>query len=146
MKQMSKLYDRYIRLKKQNKENTLFLFKYGIFFIFIDEDAKIASSLLNLKLGKLNDTIVKCGFPITSLQKYDALLKNSNYMLEIVSFDSEKKISPSTFLYYENIQKATNELLYINIDSLSISQAYDLLYKLQNNLISINKEYNNEEN
>lgn len=146
IKQMSKIYNKYLELKSQNKENTLFLFKYGIFFIFIDDDAKIASNLLHLKLGKLNDTIVKCGFPIVSLEKYTNLLKSSNYTVEIVSFDSDQKLSTSDFLYYENIQKIMNELIEINIDSLSISQAYELLYKLQNEMLLIQKEYKGEKN
>lgn len=143
---MSKIYNKYIQLKTENKANTLYLFKYGIFYIFIDDDAKIASNLLHLKLGKLNDTIVKCGFPIVSLEKYTNLLKNSNYNVEIVSYDSDQKLSTSDFLYYENIQKVVNELIEINIDSLSISQAYELLYKLQNEMLLIQKEYKYEEN
>lgn len=143
---MSKIYNKYIQLKTENKANTLYLFKYGIFFIFIDDDAKIASNLLHLKLGKLNDTIVKCGFPIVSLEKYTNFLKNSNYKVEIVSFDCDQKLSTSNFLYYENIQKVVNELIEINIDSLSISQAYELLYKLQNEMLLIQKEYKYEEN
>ena len=61
---MSKLYDKYKDLK-QSSENSfkkLYLFKSGIFFIFLDDDAKIASSLLSLKLGMLNDTVCKCRF------------------------------------------------------------------------------------
>lgn len=60
---MSKIYDKYLKLKSSNdyQENTVYLFKSGIFFIFIEEDAKTMSQLLNLKLGKLNENIVKCG-------------------------------------------------------------------------------------
>lgn len=62
---MSKIYNKYIELKKNELDNkkTLYLFRYGIFFIFIDGDAKIASEHLNLKLSQLNDKIVKCRFP-----------------------------------------------------------------------------------
>lgn len=145
IKQMSKIYNKYLELKSQNKENTLFLFKYGIFFIFIDNDAKIVSSLLNLKLGKLNENIVKCGFPITSLEKYSNLLNDFNFSVEIVSSNDEKTLSSSNFLYYEKTQKVVDELVEINIDSLSISQAYELLYKLQKELILMRKEFNYEE-
>lgn len=74
---MSKLYSKYKVLKQNSKDssNKLYLFKSGIFLLFLDDDAKIASSLLSLKLGKLNDDILKCGFPTTSLQKYSNLLK-----------------------------------------------------------------------
>ena len=54
---MSKIYEKYLKLKSSSnyEKNTLYLFKSGIFFIFIDNDAKLASNLLNLKLVKLND-------------------------------------------------------------------------------------------
>ena len=82
---MSKLYDKYRKLKtsENHTPNTLYLFKTGLFFIFIDEDAKIISELLNLKLCNLNETIVKCGFPCNSLQKYLNLLKSTPYNISI---------------------------------------------------------------
>ena len=45
---MSRLYDTYSLLKKtdENADNTLYLFKSGIFYIFLDNDARIATSLL----------------------------------------------------------------------------------------------------
>ena len=90
---MSKLYDTYISLKanEEDTNNTLYLFKAGLFFICIDKDAQIASNILNLKLTNLNETIVKCGFPIQSLDKYSNLLKLSNYQFKIV--DTTKKRS-----------------------------------------------------
>ena len=66
---MSKLYNQYINLKANNPEK-YFLFKNGLFFIFLDDDAKLMSQLLNLKLSPLNANIVKCGFPENSLEKY----------------------------------------------------------------------------
>lgn len=42
----------------------------GAFYVFLDEDAKEISKQISLKLTKLNDDIVKCGFSINSLEKY----------------------------------------------------------------------------
>ena len=58
---MSKLYERYNYLKRTDTdgEHTLYLFKSGIFFIFLQEDAKIASGLLHLKITQLNSEVVK---------------------------------------------------------------------------------------
>lgn len=143
---MSKIYDKYIELKANDNDNILYLFKYGIFFIFIDKDAKIASKLLNLKLGQLNETIVKCGFPVNSLPKYISLLKNTSYSIEIVNMSSNKAVSTNDYFYYEALKNITDEFISLNIDSLSISQAYDFLYNMQNKLLNINKEYCNETN
>lgn len=144
---MSKIYDKYKNLKTSNNysSNTLYLFKAGLFFIFIDEDAKIVSSLLNLKLGNLNETIVKCGFPSNSLQKYLTLLKNTPYNVEIVSSDSlESPINSSNYLTNKQIEVIANEIINLKIDDLSISQAYDFLYRVQQELSDVTKEKVNE--
>lgn len=133
---MSKLYTKYKELKHFSNptEKKLFLFKSGIFFLFIDEDAKIASSLLNLKLGKLNEEIVKCGFPTSSLEKYTNLLKYSGYKLEIVDINDNQICSSNDYLHNVAIQNIIENILKIDIDSLSISEAYDFLYHIQKDL------------
>ena len=94
---MSKIYDKYIELKTSPnyQENTLYLFKSGLFFIFIDKDAQIVSNILNLKLSHLNETILKCGFPVQALkvnidslsisQTYDFLYHIQNKLIELKS-------------------------------------------------------------
>lgn len=77
---MSKLYNKYLELKSKNNNTfTLYLFKSGIFYIFLDKDAEIMSNLLHLKLTKLNDNIVKCGFPATHIEKYLKMIELTNY-------------------------------------------------------------------
>ena len=61
---MSKLYEKYLVLK-QRETNKLYLFKSGIFYLFLDDDAKKVSSLLNLKLTNLNKNVV---FPLKIYQ------------------------------------------------------------------------------
>lgn len=133
---MSKIYDKYMKLKssKDYQENTVYLFKSGIFLIFIDEDAKIMSQLLNLKLGKLNETIVKCGFPISSLDKYLHLLSNTIYHAEIVNLDTDTTHTSDDYIHNQAIQEVIDSILSTNIDTLSISESYDFLYTLQNKL------------
>ena len=129
---MSKLYNQYVMLKINNP-NKYFLFKSGIFFIFLDEDAKLMSKTLNLKLGALNADIVKCGFPQNSLDKYMKILNSLNYDVEIVNTQN------NTNSIYDNsrLENLMNEILDTQIDKLSISQAYDFLYKIQNEVYKI---------
>lgn len=75
---MSELYKKYMSLKMQDSEK-LYLFKSGIFYIFIDEDAKLMSKKLNLKLSNLNPLILKCGFPISAFEKYIDLINKTDY-------------------------------------------------------------------
>jgi len=79
---MSKLYKKYQELK--NIKDERYLFKVGIFYIFIDEDAKEMSKLLNLKCVNLNDNVLKCGFSINALDKYLNILKDNNIEISIV--------------------------------------------------------------
>lgn len=98
---MSKLYRRYNELKSTN-DNQLYLFKSGMFFVFLDNDAKLISNELNLKLTKLNDNIVKCGFPINSFEKYSNLLKERGFEFSII--DENSSIVTSTSNYLSNIE------------------------------------------
>ncbi len=126
---MSKLYDQYLFLKstESNSENTLFLFKSGIFFIFLDNDAKIASKLFNLKLTCFVNDIVKCGFPINSLNKYINLIKQTPYNLNIVDPSSSQKYSISDYHVNQNIENLLTEISRIDTESLSIKEAYEFI-------------------
>ncbi len=142
---MSKIYNKYIELKSSPnyKNNTLYLFKSGIFFIFIDNDAKIIANLLNLKLSNLTDSVLKCGFPCNSLQKYMNLLKNTPYRIEIISNDASTKqvLDINQYNYGEKIQCIINEIINLDIDSLSISEAYAYLHNIQEKFQTLYSTY-----
>ena len=94
---MSKLYQTYVALKIQDSSQ-LYLFKSGIFYIFIDEDAKLISSLFNLKLTNLNSMIVKCGFPTSQLEKYANLFEIANLSFKIIDTLDKTVYSPKEFI------------------------------------------------
>lgn len=81
---MSKLHNAYISIKKSDKD-TIILFKTGIFYVLLENDARLVSSILNLKLTQLNLDVVKCSFPINSLDKYLKLLTKNNFNVKIVN-------------------------------------------------------------
>lgn len=134
----SKLYQKYISLKIQD-DNTFYLFKSGIFYIFISNDARYLAPLLNLKLTDLNSSIKKCGFPVNSSQKYFQKLKKLNLNIKIVDLANMTfNTDLDKYLKYQEIFEILNKFLEINIDELSISQAFEVLNKLQSEL----KKYN----
>ena len=60
---MSKLYNQYLKLKSDTKEkNIIYLFKSGIFYICLDEDARKMSDIFDFKITPINEDVVKCGF------------------------------------------------------------------------------------
>lgn len=81
---MSKLHNAYLSIKKDDKD-TIILFKSGMFYTLLENDARLVSSILNLKLTKLNLEVVKCSFPINSLDKYLGLLIKNNFNIKIVN-------------------------------------------------------------
>ena len=134
---MSKLYKKYLELKKINL-STIYIFKSGIFYLFIDEDAKKISPLLNLKLNNLNENILKYGFPVNSLQKYINILKNANINFKIIedlsiesNFNLQKNtIDINTKFNIIDFKNFLEKIAIINIDNLSIREIYSFLEKL----------------
>lgn len=128
---MSKLYKKYVLLKINNPKK-IYLFESGIFYIFIHDDAVLMANILNLKLTNLNSAIMKCGFPVKSANKYLQMLKNLNYNVEIVP--ANEHCSPSTvsnYLVSKELYSTIVDFLKVDIDSISISQAFDLLNELK---------------
>ena len=126
---MSKLYDKYKILKFQNPSK-LYLFKSGIFYIFLDEDAKKISTILNLKLTNLNDNIVKCGFPVQNLNKYIILFKEHNLEIDIIDSVLQPSYSSDDYISNSNIKNFLDELSNINTETLSIKEIYSLVDKI----------------
>ena len=125
---MSKLIKIYEELKKNNPNN-LYLFKSGIFYIFLDEDAKIISNLLGIKLTNLTPNILKCGFPLNSLDKYLNLLKNTSYNIKIIDYDNNIKYSINDYYLNNNIK--LDSINNVNPSTLSIKEAYDFIDKIK---------------
>ena len=141
---MSKLIDLYKRLKEQDS-STLYLFKSGIFFIFIDDDATTVSPILNLKLTFLNQSTQKCGFPINSLDKYLRLLDNTPYKIKLIDDSSNVSYNIRDF----NINKNSVDLLTlistIDVENLSVKEAYDFISNIKESAEKILKEVNLDE-
>ncbi len=123
---MSKLYERYLELKKQDS-SILYLFKSGIFYIFLDEDAKKMSYILNLKLSNLNESILKCGFPVNNLSKYSSLIKSAGYQINIIDSVTQKPHSSSEYILNDDIKNFIQKLSQMDCNNLSIREAYSFI-------------------
>ena len=47
---MSNLFNNYSKLKQENKD-LVYLFKSGVFYVALEEDAKLLSKMLDLKIN-----------------------------------------------------------------------------------------------
>lgn len=125
---MSKLIKQYEELKKRDS-NKVYIFPVGIFYNILNEDARIVSNAIGLKLTNLSPEIIKCGFPISQKEKYSLLLKNNNITFEFVSpTSSDQKTS-----YLNIIKKIQN----IDLNNTTCKEAFDILYNIQQKLKNI---------
>ena len=139
---MSKLYSKYQELKKENPDK-IYIFKAGIFYIFLDEDAKKIGPILNLKLTNLNSEIVKCGFPVSTLEKYLTRFKTLPYQIEIVEQIEEKPQSQKKITTIKKYETLTNQISKLDLNNISVSQAFIFLDKIQKQAKNILKEISN---
>lgn len=126
---MSKLLKQYEELKKKDSE-MIYIFKVGIFYNILNEDARIVSNAIGLKLLDLSPEIVKCGFPIAKLEKYTQLLDAHNLKFQVVSNPAPLNQNTS---YDSIIKKIQN----IDLDNTTCKEAFDILYNIQQNLKNI---------
>ncbi len=115
---MSKLYDKYIKLKEKNSD-TVYLFKAGIFYLALGEDAVRLSVSLKLNLGKLNEEIEKVGFPVSCRERYVRLLEALEIPFQFVD-DTYGVIE--NYSDYSNNEKLIRSLSTIGIEFLMSTQ------------------------
>ncbi len=113
---MSKLLEIY-KSKKEDDNSKLYLFKGGVFYYFLDEDAKYISNKYNLKLTPFGSS-VKCGFPIKSLEKYLYLFNREDILL----------------VSNENTNNIISKLKNIDLNEISPKDAYILLCELKESI------------
>lgn len=126
---MSKLQKRYNELKAKDKSK-IYVFKVGIFYNILNEDARLVSNKIGLKLTDLSPEIIKCGFPVAKLEKYTTLLKDNGFDFEVIT-----DLAPSNQnISYERIIKKIQN---IDLNNTTFKEAFDLLYNIQQNLKNI---------
>lgn len=126
---MSKLLNQYNELKNKDSSK-VYIFKVGIFYNILNEDARIVSNAIGLKLTDLSPEIIKCGFPISKLEKYLHLLNAHNIEFEVIDPPAS---SNQTISYSEIIKKIQN----IDLNNTTCKEAFDILYNIQQKLKDI---------
>ena len=126
---MSKLYDNFVNLKGSNKDK-IYLFKSGIFFIALNEDATKLSEIFGFKITNLNDTVTKCGFPAKRIEYYSSLLYKMNIDFELIDSISKKIENSSEYISNLNFNSIVDKLVKIDFDNITCKEAFDILYSL----------------
>lgn len=124
---MSKLYNKYKKLK-QNEDIT-YIFKIGVFYIFIAEDAIKMSEELDLKCTYFNNDIYKCGFPISALDKYIDILKRKKIKYKII--DKDVVNDEENYLKDARLKKILDRIKKEDINKINGLKALEILYELR---------------
>ena len=131
---MSKLIDIYDKLKKEDSK-TVYLFKIGIFYIALNKDAEFLSIKYNLKLTNLNSSTLKCGFPCSSFDKYYIKFTNDSVKFKII--ENNTLFESSDYLKNAKIIELIEKINKVDIDSLSIPEAYKFIEDLKELSLSL---------
>ena len=126
---MSKLYDNFVNLKCSDKDK-LYLFKSGIFFIALNEDATKLSEIFGFKITNLNDTVIKCGFPAKRIEYYSSLLDKMNIDYDLIENNSNKIKNSTDYIGNLNFNSIIEKLTKIDFDNITCKEAFDILYDL----------------
>lgn len=133
---MSKLLKQYEELKRQNP-NIIYLFRVGIFYNILNDDAKTLNEKIGLKITDLGPHIFKCGFPISKVDKYIGLLKKNNLKYKII--DNIPNQNTNDYLNNIEIKKIVKRILEIDFNNITFQQSFNILLDIHQKLKSIYK-------
>ena len=128
---MSKLENKYNQMKAQNKD-IVYILRSGIFYIFMNEDAVLINKTLGLKITDLGPNIIKCGFPISQVEKYKSMLDEKGIKYQII--DDLPNSNVEAYLNDVEIKKTLQKIANLNIDEITLRQAYDILLEINKKL------------
>lgn len=132
---MSKLIKNLKELKKLDA-SSIYIFRVGIFYNILNEDAKIVNEKLGLKLTSLSPEIIKCGFPISSLDKYTKKLDELQIQYKIID-DLPNNSNVTDYSNNIEIKKILNKIAEIDMNNTTFQQSFNILLDIQNKLKKI---------
>ncbi len=131
---MSKLLNQYNELKKEDA-SCIYLFRVGIFYNILNEDAKIINEKLGLKITDLGPSIFKCGFPVSQLDKYIILLNQMKIKYKVI--DNLPNSNINDYMKNVEIKKILNKISNLDMNNTTFQQSFNLLVDIQKKLKSI---------
>lgn len=132
---MSKLLKQYNELKKDDA-SSIYVFRVGVFYNILNEDARILNEKIGLKITSLSPEIVKCGFPISSLEKYTKKFDNLQLKYKIIN-DLPQNTNIVDYTNNIEVKKILKKVTEIDMNNTTFQQSFNILLDLQNKLKNI---------
>lgn len=139
---MSKLYSKYLEQKALNPD-ILYLFKSGIFYMALNEDANRLSDALSLKVTNITDKLYKCCFPVSKSDYYFKTLESLNIDYKIIDPSQNVVLNYVEYKDNEKFNNIITNLLKLDLNKTSYQDAYIIL---TNTIHDLKQILNNEAN
>lgn len=123
---MSKLYSKYLEQKALNP-NELYLFKSGIFYMALNEDANRLSDALSLKVTNITDKLYKCCFPVSKSDYYFKTLESLSINYKIIDSSQNVVLNYAEYKDNERFNGIITNLLKLDLNKTSFQDAYIIL-------------------
>ena len=123
---MSKLYSKYLEQKALNS-NELYLFKSGIFYMALNEDANRLSDALSLKVTNITDKLYKCCFPVSKSDYYFKTLESLSINYKIIDPSQNVVLNYAEYKDNERFNGIITNLLKLDLNKTSFQDAYIIL-------------------
>ena len=133
---MSKLYSKYLEQKALNPD-ILYLFKSGIFYMALNEDANRLSDALSLKVTNITDKLYKCCFPVSKSDYYFKTLESLNINYKIIDPSQNVVLNYAEYKDNERFNSIITNLLKLDLNKTSYQDAYIILTNTVHNLKQI---------
>ena len=121
---------------KEKDASSIYIFRIGIFYNILNEDAKIINEKLGLKITSLSPEIIKCGFPISSLEKYTRKLDNLQLQYKVID-DLPQNTNIVDYTNNVEIKKILKKITELDINNTTFQQSFNILLDIQNKLKKI---------
>ena len=123
---MSKLYSKYLEQKALNP-NILYLFKSGIFYMALNDDANRLSDALSLRVTNITDKLYKCCFPVSKSDYYFKTLESLNINYKIIDPSQNVVLNYAEYKDNERFNSIITNLLKLDLNKTSYQDAYIIL-------------------
>ena len=123
---MSKLYSKYLEQKALNPD-ILYLFKSGIFYMALNDDANRLSDALSLRVTNITDKIYKCCFPVSKSDFYFKTLESLNIDYKIIDPSQNVVLNYAEYKDNEKFNSIITNLIKLDLNKTSFQDAYIIL-------------------
>ena len=123
---MSKLYSKYLEQKALNP-NILYLFKSGIFYMALNDDANRLSDALSLRVTNITDKIYKCCFSVSKSDFYFKTLESLNIDYKIIDPSQNVVLNYAEYKDNEKFNSIITNLIKLDLNKTSFQDAYIIL-------------------